>query len=387
MSTLAWDPLIQLELNEENHSRYEEFNPYILSVDEAFQAVCEEVMHDKGCINSKAASLVTALNSLLESRLSLFNKLDLAENWRCLIHHASRLLLEKIALLQVQIENDCIINTEEQLVQASQFSEMGFYLHHFSPQHLDKIRRALTPILATLKRRALEGHSSREQLSENRIPLPIVEELNLIFSRSGLLTSVQAGFGAPVAVSGFALELSVPKADWWNLHCLNGQTKPARTAYFHRDETCFVPKALLYLSEVREEAGPFSICPTSFKQEKSPMVSAVSRTWQYPYNLQSRELGPAQVRDFTNNLPIEFRVNSHYGFDVPDGTDTSEIILKDERKFLGNAGTCIVFDGYNLLHRGGLCDKIPRVALQIMLSAHVPSLGKWMSLLSGIEKV
>jgi hypothetical protein len=387
MTTLAWDPTVLLTSQPDCQEVYTIKDPYILSIDEAFQAISEAVLRDNSHIDRKAASLVKALHDLLTSRLSSFTSRKLAANWHCLIYHATRLLIEKIALLEAQRESECTINTEEELRRACQFSEMGFFLHHFSPQHLDNLQRALQPVLTTLKRRVIEGHSSREQLSENQIPRPIVEELDFIFAQSGLLTSVHAGFGAAVSVSGFSLEISVPKADWWSRRCLNGYAKPTRTAYFHRDETCFVPKALLYLSEVCEDAGPFSICPSSFKQEQSPMVSAISRVWQYPYTLAGHELDSGQTCEFTQGLPLEFRVNSHYGFDIPDATDASETILKDENKFLGNPGTCIVFDGYNLLHRGGLCERIPRVALQIMLPAQVPSLGKWMSLLSGIEKV
>lgn len=387
MTTLAWDPTVILTSQANSEKVYKGRDSYILSVDEAFQALSDTVLRDSSRIDRQAASLVQALNDLLRSRIRSFTSLRLEVNWHCLIHHASRLLIEKVALLEAQRDSECIINTEEELLRACQFSEMGFFSHHFSPQYLDKLQRALQPILATLKGRVIEGHSSREQLSENQIPRPIVEELNCIFSQSGFLTSVHAGFGAPVSVSGFSLEISVPKADWWSRRCLSGHAKPTRTAYFHRDETCFVPKALLYLSEVSDDAGPFSICPSSFKQEQSPMVSAISRVWQYPYNLLGHELEPSQICEFTQSLPLEFTVNSHYGFDIPDATDASETILRDERKFLGNPGTCIVFDGYNLLHRGGLCERIPRVALQIMLPAQVPSVGKWMSLLSRIEKV
>jgi len=359
----------------------------ILLVDEAFQDLFEVVIQDRSAINTKAFSLIKALNDLLASRLVSFAKRELAPNWHCLIHHAARLLFERIALLEAQLDSECMINTEQELLLASQFSEMGFYLHHFSPQQLGKLQSSLQPILSTLKRKVLEGHSSREKLSENQIPRPIVEELNVIFSQSGLLTSVHAGLGAAVSVSGFSLEISVPKAEWWTSRSPHGQSQPARTAYFHRDETCFVPKALLYLSDVNEDSGPFSICPSSFKQERSPMISAVSRVWQYPYHLASHELNTVQIGEFKQGLPLELRGNSHYGFDVPDDTDTSEAILVDERKFLGNSGTCIVFDGYNLLHRGGLCDETPRVALQIMLPAQVPSIAKWMNVLSGIRTV
>ena len=105
-----------------------------------------------------------------------------------------------------------------------------------------------------------------------------------------------------------------------------------------------------------------------------PFQAAASRTVKYyPQNTPSHELNDQQNQLFYESLPSQFKLDSHYGYHVPDDSALSREILSDARQFIGEAGMCVVFDGYNLLHRGGLCLEKPRMALQIMLPSFTTS--------------
>lgn len=384
-----FDPLIQLSkqskdcLSKLNQEKLDD--PYLFAIDEAYSNLCRLVIDNADTPVEAAEPLNLSLNNLLNAKLKSFESIGTAPNWYCFVNNIARLLFEKIALLEAQHSSRCIINTESELLNGIALRESGFFTLQLTSEDTYSLKKDLMPILSCLKSRVLEGKSSRELLSENKIPRSTVETLNRLFDRSGILSAVNLGFGASANVSGFSLEISVPQATWWVNRFPEGQNKPARTAYFHRDETCFVPKALLYLSDVEDDSGPFSVCPASFKEESSPVVAAASRVYSYPHNLPENVLNKYQVGEFTDNLPEELNVNSHYGFDLPDNTSASEAILNDETRFCGSSGTCVVFDGYNLLHRGGLCNDIPRIALQVMLPLHISTLNKWMQVLPRIQ--
>lgn len=384
-----FDPLIQLSGQSKNCiskvSPVRLDDPHLFAIDEAHSDLCRKIIKNVDTSVDAAATLLQSVNNLLVSKLESFESIGTALNWHCFVKNIARLLFEQIALLDAQHSSHCIINTESELLNGIALRESGFFTFQLTSEDTYNLKKDLKPILSILKSRVLEGKSSRELLSENKIPRSTVETLNRLFVRSGILSAVNLGLGATANVSGFALEISVPQATWWVNRFPEGQNKPARTAYFHRDESCHVPKALLYLSDVEDDSGPFSVCPASFKKESSPVVAAASRVYSYPHNLPENVLDKYQVDQFTDNLPEELNVNSHYGFNLPDNTFASEAILNDETKFCGSSGTCVVFDGYNLLHRGGLCKDIPRIALQVMLPLRISTLNKWMQVLPGIQ--
>jgi hypothetical protein len=58
--------------------------------------------------------------------------------------------------------------------------------------------------------------------------------------------------------------------------------------------------------------------------------------------------------------------NSHFGWDVEIGSEDEKNILNNEIKVVGPKGTCLLFDGSRLLHRGGIVENNSRVSLQVI---------------------
>ena len=89
---------------------------------------------------------------------------------------------------------------------------------------------------------------------------------------------------------------------------------------------------------------------------------------------------------FESLLPPSQRSNSHYGYDLADSNASSIEIMRDEKILKGKRGKCIVFDGYGLLHRGGLCTDKPRLALQVMLpcAGSHKEIGKWVNIYNSL---
>jgi hypothetical protein len=68
-------------------------------------------------------------------------------------------------------------------------------------------------------------------------------------------------------------------------------------------------------------------------------------------------------------LPPEMRFNSHFGWDVFPSSAIESSMVQAERVMTGAAGKFMVFDGAQLVHRGGLIQAGERIALQVIFSA------------------
>ena len=65
-------------------------------------------------------------------------------------------------------------------------------------------------------------------------------------------------------------------------------------------------------------------------------------------------------------LPSEIQFNSHFGWDVMPETEIENFISSKEVVMEGDSGTFCIFNGGDLLHRGGLVNTGRRVALQVI---------------------
>lgn len=133
--------------------------------------------------------------------------------------------------------------------------------------------------------------------------------------------------------------------------------------YMHKDSVIGQLKILLYLSDVGIENGPFCYNPYSHNDGVALFGNFVGAAVD---NLNLYK------RDFTNkqrfiSLPKLFQIKGDFGSDIERNSNLSKILLKSERKILGNKGTFIFFDPLGV-HRGGLVKKGRREILQISIS-------------------
>ena len=91
--------------------------------------------------------------------------------------------------------------------------------------------------------------------------------------------------------------------------------------------------------------------------------SRLSELYRKSYH---QSAGSPEFRRHFMQLPESLRFNSHLGWDVLPDSELERSLAKREVEMLGPAGTFIVFDGSNLLHRGGLIQQGERVVLQVI---------------------
>ena len=256
------------------------------------------------------------------------------------------------------------------------------FLGQLSATCADEIRTLSEPGVARFRERAAAGRLTREDLSDNRGQTikSLTRCLNTAFRDMGILDAVSLYSGRPMAVSGLALELSVPQSNWWR-NAFPGLARPPHTLYAHLDESVDHPKAIVYVTTVAPNNGPTGYYPHVFDALRlNPLQDLVGRVvgivgnesdsplhdyYAKPYH---QSMCSATFRDHYMALPESIRFNSHFGWDLlPDSAAERQLLAREER-MTGPAGTFIVFDGARLLHRGGLIENGERVALQVIFS-------------------
>jgi len=180
-----------------------------------------------------------------------------------------------------------------------------------------------------------------------------------------------------------ALELSNEGQTWYR-DCYSDAGLPTSdTAYLHYDGNFSVIKALIYLNDVDLQAGPFRYNSQSLKWKRSVFTNTLlvhldqalgeRRYHGYGGTYYRPRFKLTSTRNDFASLPRCFRSSSHFGDDLLNGSPMSKRLLEAERPVTGPAGTCILFDGYGGLHRGGLVTKGERWVINVGLQAEAAS--------------
>ena len=255
----------------------------------------------------------------------------------------------------------------------------NFFIINLDDKLIDKILRISKKHLENFQEKRKLNKNTREDLSINSgyVPRTICKLLNKELKKTGTLNSISKYMGFPVKVGGCALELSVNEATWHNVNYYEGSN--SKTKYFHHDESIVDPKAIVYLSDVCEDNGPVSYLDESKIKLKINGIQHIvgkaileigrdpkSKLFNY-YNLKGkRPFESKQLRGHFSRLPNSMKHNSHFGWDIEIGSNDEKNILQNEIKVIGPKGTCLLFDGSRLLHRGGIVNKDHRISLQVI---------------------
>ncbi len=146
------------------------------------------------------------------------------------------------------------------------------------------------------------------------------------------------------------------------------------TNYFHLDNDYNISKMMIYLSDVKEKNGPFNFVKGSSSIPRSQfrwnLLSGVDRIIgrsyrnKRPYYDYYRPLFKDYREDLIK-LPKILQGSTHFGDDLIDLSESSEILLSNNKVFTGSVGRSIIFDGYKGIHRGSTVFEGERLALQI----------------------
>jgi FkbM family methyltransferase len=145
----------------------------------------------------------------------------------------------------------------------------------------------------------------------------------------------------------------------------------------HYDLGYEVPKAMVYLNDVTEEEGPFSLIPGSHQWQDLGFWLSLRKQWTIALQSYAKDKGLTSfsansspfrhtaVRSAFASMPAEIRSTGHPGDHILDDSALSKELLAKEIKLTGPAGTLAVFAGGHTIHRGGIARSGERWALQV----------------------
>lgn len=262
---------------------------------------------------------------------------------------------------------------------ASELTAKNHFFGSISKEAVEEILTIGSSSLTKFRENARKGHLKRSDLSIDSGPVvgKISKVIDREFKRQGIFKEVSRFVGIDYRFTGMSLELSYEGSTWWKDAI--GNERPPKTMYAHLDESVFAPKSIVYLSDVKSENGPTTLFPAAYQEmDNNPLQDIIGRVVGRVGNRGGSRLselyrksyhqsaGSPEFRRHFMKLPESLRFNSHLGWEVLPDSELERSLAEREIEMLGPAGTFIVFDGSNLLHRGGLIQKGERVVLQVV---------------------
>jgi hypothetical protein len=362
----------KLELPYKKHLAFSNAQRFKLSSTHNFESAYELARNGKGsaaeCLNSIDKIFAKLIEQATIERQKLFFE-DLKK-------HSLRLLHEDLGIFQKRASK----YVAQMPALYEKFEDQKFLQNSISEDCVRKINKAISGLVADFRENAKAGRTKRTELSRNTglAVRRVVYLLNKEFEKNGILQVMTRYMNKEMEVIGLAVELSVPKANWWKVDYQVYEQVP-KTLYFHFDESIAYPKAIVYLTDVNERTGATSCSPNFIKNsDMSHLQFLIGRAitcvgkednpqlrsfYDHKYH---QTFGCPLFRSDFSSLPDEMRFSSHFGWDVIPGSELEKFLLKDEQKIVGKAGTFIAFDGGLLPHRGGLILEGDRIALQVV---------------------
>lgn len=252
----------------------------------------------------------------------------------------------------------------------------GAHICRLPREDKKKIWNLCAPVIARL--RAAADRDPKGRVAES---LPRYSDVGVLldkfFRQHAVLDGLSSHFGSNVTFTGFALEYSHSRQNWWQ-DCYSDVGLPiSKTVYMHYDQGCRNPKAIIALSEVTEENGPTGYIKGSNNRPRSNFVHFMIKSIDHRFHddyvpgdqiyFRPRYQELDYRREFLM-LPAALQACSHFGEDVLDGSELSDDLLQNEVKLTHDVGDCIVFDGDYGIHRGALVRSGERFVFQVILA-------------------
>ena len=188
-----------------------------------------------------------------------------------------------------------------------------------------------------------------------------VKLVNDMFSKLGVLQgATKYNKGKSLQVKNVVLHIATPTDQNWKqfLYDCNTVTK---TTNLHIDPKEDVIKSMMYLNDITLDDGPFSYVEKSNRWVYDDLQNIFGRaisTGSYCHTPESRAV--------VFQLPKQLRISHNFGRVLLDDTEHQQNIIDKEKMFTCDKGNVCIFDPAGM-HRGGICNKGTRVALQILM--------------------
>jgi hypothetical protein len=232
----------------------------------------------------------------------------------------------------------------------------------------DAINLAARPLFDQLRLRRGERAAGGRSFEESRASAlrtahaALFEAVERMLASSGIIHAVSGYVCRPARLIDVNPQINDTSDDFWqNIFPDRAEEeRPAR--YFHKDASGGDIKAILYMSDVGVDAGPFSYAIGSHKANEPALANWIEET-----NDQSGLSGTdAKTRRRFMALPAQLRRKCAVGNDLLAGGEFTERLLASEWVITAPQAHIVVFDTKGL-HRGGMVAEGERAVITCVL--------------------
>lgn len=138
----------------------------------------------------------------------------------------------------------------------------------------------------------------------------------------------------------------------------------------HLDQSTLAPKMLCYLSDVKPANGATTVF--NLPLQGPLLAQAAGRAMDTGFKLGDEHhvtqhlLSQPWGRECFAMLPKPLRGVGHFGNDILPGSPLEDLMVRNRVVMTGDPGTCVVFDGARVVHRGSNCTEGTRWAFQVV---------------------
>ncbi|MEY2929913.1 MAG: hypothetical protein RL033_662 [Pseudomonadota bacterium] len=250
------------------------------------------------------------------------------------------------------------------------------------PQQIRAMATDLEPQMALLR----ESESAERGTRSWRI-LPragaYYRVLQQALDEHGYTGATSAFHGCEMELLSVNLVYSHERERWWR-DCYADQGLPTSPAtYFHHDQDWHQIKAVIYLTPATRESGAFSFIEGGHRFRQGNALAhiyfhlthamdraAAAANAGLPHYYR-RAFSVAGLRAGFVGLPRILQGATHFGDDLLEGSPQTAALLARERIVESGTGNIVLFNGGDLLHRGGLVQRGERWSLQLMFGPRV----------------
>ncbi len=263
--------------------------------------------------------------------------------------------------------------SREAMERGQQLHEQGYLEFHMPKRWLEPLQEFLRPDIEALRRQMPTCEGKLLSSEPGELQQVILKDYCI---QAGVFDALSAMYGVEFSRVGYALHISHPGDKWYEVYSDIG-LPVAKTCQMHYDLGYEVPKAMVYMNDVAEANGPFSLYPNShtwedlgfwlsLRKQWTGALGAYAKSKNLPYFGQnSSPFRHKAVRKAFGSIPTEIRSVGHIGDHILDDTELSRNLLAGEKQITGEAGTLAIFTGGHTIHRGGIARQGERWALQV----------------------
>ena len=239
-----------------------------------------------------------------------------------------------------------------------ELAHQGYSRVQLGPSAIDSVCDAAQPVIERVRERLIQTRAASqpikyktalETISAEGFP-DFWREVEIAIRDAGFLAITGAFFGAPSAkLHSVGLLVNHPNQDWANRIYRDLDVDAPPTAGFHIDSNgkCLL-KAVLYLTNVGPEQGPFGMVPGSHLWGEGSQ----ERIHRRAFDRSDLIVRSAKKRRMFLSLPREMQVKAEFGGDMIAGSPEAVDLLGREIVATGPRGQLNLFDP-EAIHRGG----------------------------------